>query len=250
MHRWNPLYWLGSFRKPRGFRPQDWVLVQMLRRVYTPLLQRLATFRTDAVATELIPATGGVIIAANHPSVWDPIVVFGALTRNVAFIAKAELWRKKLLRPLLNRLGHIPVERGNRDSGAKAQTMALTILRHGDGKKHSRNRGGVVAMFPEGGLTPRDTGELRDFKKGVYYLALESGRPVIPCGITGTEQIRIRRFWHIWKRRQRVQVSVKFGFPLYAHDFIGPDAECRFMDMLRDRIERLRILAGSSRDVA
>lgn len=239
MHRLNPLYWLGAFRKPQGFRPQHWAIVRLLRHVYMPLLQRMATFHVRASGTDYVPRHGGVIVAANHPTVWDPLAVFAAIDRNLAFIAKAELWRNKWLGPVLNLLGHIPVDRGNRDSGAKAQAMALAILCHRGGRKHRRNRGGVMAMFPEGGTTP-PSGVLRQFKKGVWYLARESGRPVVPCGVNGTENIRYRGFRYIWKHRQPVQVTVRFGAPLYARDYDGPDAELRFLRDLRRQIELLR----------
>jgi 1-acyl-sn-glycerol-3-phosphate acyltransferase len=237
VHRWNPLYWLGSFRKPRGFRPQDWMIVQFLRRILMPPLRRLATFRVVVTGGGNVPKYGGVIVAGNHPSVWDPVAVFGALDRNVAFIAKAELWRKRPLGAFLDRLGQIPVVRGNRDSGAEVQATALRVLTHGD--KRSRNRGGVVAMFPEGGLTPRETGEMKPFKKGVYYMARESGRPVVPCGIVGTEQIRVRGFRKLWKRHQRINVHVRFGIPMFARDYAGTLAEALFLTDLRDQIMEL-----------
>jgi 1-acyl-sn-glycerol-3-phosphate acyltransferase len=194
-------------------------------------LRLLATYHVT-VAVEL-PRRGGAIVACNHPSSMDPLALFAVLLRNVTFLAKAELWRVPVLKYLMRGMGQIPVERGNRESGEKAQASALRVLQY-QGKR-GEAKGGVVLIFPEGGCTFKD-GKLRDFKAGVWYLALQSGAPVYPGGIRDTEKIRFR-LSNIWCRRRVPKVHVHLGTPLYARNFASKE---HFLAALHTSIEALR----------
>src|SRR3954462_7278859 len=151
-------------------------------------------FSLERTGRKNIPKKGPVILAANHRSFLDPFVV-GCLTRRpVYFVAKKELFERRWLAWLLNRLGAFPVKRGESDEESMATARGVL------------ERGGALVIFPEG--TRIRKGPLRDPKRGVGRLALETGAPVVPVAILGSE--RARRGFKI----RPVWVRVRCGRPL------------------------------------
>ena len=135
-----------------------------------------------------------MILAANHRSFLDPFVIGCCLRRPIYFVAKRELFDSRLLGWVLNCLGAFPVRRGESDEEAMA--TALTLL----------ERGEAVVIFPEG--TRNRSGPLAEPQARVGRLALQSGAPVVPIAVKGTE--RARRGWRI----RPVRVDVRCGRPL------------------------------------
>jgi glycerol-3-phosphate dehydrogenase (NAD(P)+) len=154
--------------------------------------------RLKRMGREHIPRTGPVILAANHRSFFDPFVIGTMTRRPVYYVAKKELFDySRILSWLLNALGAFPVDRGASDQ--ETIETARQIL----------NRGDIVLMFPEG--TRTRPGSLGKPKRGVGRLALESGAPVVPIAIIGTEDIR--RGWRIRPRKVRVRAGRPLNFP-------------------------------------
>src|SRR3954449_10762278 len=151
-------------------------------------------FRISIVGREHIPKEGGVILASNHRSFLDPFVVGICLKRPIYFVAKKELFDKRLTGWFLNCLGAFPIRRGESDE--ESMETAKQILERGD----------ALVIFPEG--TRHRTGSLGRPKRGVGRLALETGAPVIPVAVHGTD--RARRGWRI----RPVKVKVRYGRPL------------------------------------
>src|SRR5688572_25293543 len=148
---------------------------------------------------EHIPAEGAAIVAPNHKSFWDSFFIGVCTRRQVRFMAKTELIEARYGR-LLVRLGAFPVRRGEAD--ADALETARTILR----------QGGLLALFPEG-TRVRDPATLGSPRRGAGRLAIESGAPLVPAAITGTEKL----FWMGWlPKPKRVQVS--FAEPIEVHE--------------------------------
>src|SRR3954449_13012966 len=151
-------------------------------------------FRMSLVGREHLPKEGGVILASNHRSFLDPFVVGAWLGRPVFFVAKRELFDRRFAGWFLNCLGAFPIKRGESDE--ESMETAKQILERGD----------ALVIFPEG--TRHRTGSLGRPKRGVGRLALETGAPVIPVAVHGTD--RARRGWRI----RPVKVKVRYGRPL------------------------------------
>jgi 1-acyl-sn-glycerol-3-phosphate acyltransferase len=162
----------------------------LVRAILQPAI--LVWFRVARYAREHVPSEGGVILAANHKSFLDPFVIGVCVRRPVYFVAKRELFDRRWQGWLLNALGAFPVRRGESD-----EEMLETA-------KHILRRGDVVVIFPEG-TRIRTPDELGQAKRGVGRLVLETGVPVVPIALTGTE--RARRGWRI----RPVKVRVRFG---------------------------------------
>jgi len=142
-------------------------------------------FRASRTGQEQIPARGAAIIASNHRSFFDPFVIGTMSRRPIYYVAKSELFRNPVLAWFLSALGAFPVERGTGDRDAIRTAKELLA------------RGELVLIFPEG--TRTRPGPLAKPKRGLGRLALESGAPVIPLAIIGTEDVRngilLRKRW-------------------------------------------------------
>ena len=177
------------------------MLYEALHPVVTPLAT--AIWRPEVVGTDNVPMTGGVILASNHLSFVDSVVIPLTAPRQVAFLAKAEYFTGTGVKGWISRewftgVGSIPV---NRDDARAAQESLDLALTHIQG-------GGAFGIYPEG--TRSRDGRLYRGRTGVAWLALQSGCPVVPVALTGTDQIQPvgARF------PRRAKVRVEFGRPI------------------------------------
>ena len=145
----------------------------LVRGIVAPLFRLY--FRMHISGAEHIPPEGPAVVAPNHKSFWDSFFIGVCTRRHVRFMAKTELIEARYGK-LLVRLGAFPVRRGQADEDALE--TARTILR----------QGGLLALFPEG-TRVRDPDNLGHPRRGAGRLALETGAPLVPCAITGTEKI-------------------------------------------------------------
>ncbi len=158
--------------------------------------------RMRRIGREYIPAEGPVILASNHRSFFDPFMIGTMTRRPVYYVAKKELFSyNRLLSWLLSALGAFPVDRGHGDQ--ETIETAKSIL----------GRGEIVLMFPEG--TRTRPGSLGKPRRGVGRMALETGAPVVPIAIIGTEDIR--RGWRIRPRKVRIRAGRPLHFPKVEH---------------------------------
>jgi glycerol-3-phosphate dehydrogenase (NAD(P)+) len=176
----------------RGANP---ILYWIVRGLLQPFFHLY--FRLSRIGREHVPQDGPMIIAANHRSFLDPFVIGTLVRRPVYFVAKTELFHKPLVAWFLNSLGAFPIDRGNADGDAMA--AAREILQRGD----------VVVIFPEG--TRIRPGALGIPKRGVGRLALETGAPVVPVAVIGTETVR--KGWRIRPHKVRIRCGSPLTFP-------------------------------------
>jgi 1-acyl-sn-glycerol-3-phosphate acyltransferase len=180
--------------RERGVNPLVYWVVRGLLQPFFHLYLRYAR-----IGREHIPRTGPVIIAANHRSFIDPFVIATMARRPMYYVAKKEIFAiHPLLAWLLNALGAFPVDRGAGDEDTIATARQLLA------------RGEIVLMFPEG--TRIRPGSLGRPKRGVGRLALETGTPVVPVAVLGTEDVR-RGIW-LRPRRVKIRAGRPLRFPL------------------------------------
>ena len=182
-------YFERFYERPATRRP-DWVY-ELVRLVLTPYL--LFVFRARCIDSDKVPIEGPAIIVPNHFSFLDHFFVAVYVRRKVHFMAKSQLF-KRPMQFIYTHGGVFPVRRGHRDT--KSMATAKAILGRGD----------LIVMYAEGGRSR--TGELGEAKPGVGKLALETGAPVVPTAIVGTERARN------WKKLQFPKVTVQYGDPI------------------------------------
>jgi 1-acyl-sn-glycerol-3-phosphate acyltransferase len=150
-----------------------------------------------------VPLTGPAIIASNHLSEVDSLVLPMVTKRPISFLAKAEYFTGPGLKGWASRsfftgFGAVPVERGNGRAALAALETAEQIIQ----------RGHLFGIYPEGTRSP--DGRLHRGRIGVARLALKTGAPVIPVGLVGTDRVQ--------PVGQRVpglgRMTVRFGAPL------------------------------------
>jgi 1-acyl-sn-glycerol-3-phosphate acyltransferase len=192
-------------------------LYALVRGLMAPLLR--LWFRMHVSGAGHIPQSGAAIIAPNHKSFWDPFFIAVCTPRHVRFMAKTELIEARYGK-LLVRLGAFPVRRGQSD--ADALETSRTILR----------QGGLLALFPEG-TRIRDPDELGHPRRGAGRLALETGAPLVPAAITGTEKL----FLGPIPKPRRVQVA--FSAPILVSEIAAtPEGASQLVDeMLWPEVE-------------
>ena len=145
-------------------------------------------FRFRVVGADKVPRDGGLVVAANHISNFDPPILGVAVPRPLWYMAKKELFAMPGLGALIRRLNAFPVDR--QAGGTAALRASLRMLKEGR----------AVVIFPEGGRNVTGTNEE---KAGAAFLAAVSGAPVVPAAIGGTR--RLRPFG---------RVTVTFGEPM------------------------------------
>ena len=186
---------LNGFREHALTRGVNPLLYWTLRAILVPFF--LLYFRLQRVGREYLPRSGPLLLASNHRSFLDPFVIGTLVRRPVYYMAKRELFEKPWQAWVLNALGAFPVDRGAGDSDAIDTARAILA------------RGDCVVIFPEG--TRVRPGPLGDPRRGIGRLALETGVPVAPIAVIGSEDVR--RGWRIRPRKVRIRVGRELRFP-------------------------------------
>lgn len=141
---------------------------------------------------ENVPKKGPLIVIANHVNLADVPLLIVSLGRKAAFMAKEELFRSKLSGFLLQSLGTFPVHRERID--IKAIRRAQRLLA----------KGGVLIVFPEGSRS--SNAQLQSAFSGATLIAVRSGAPILPTGISGTEKLT-----SFASALRRPQITINFG---------------------------------------
>ncbi|MDN4174934.1 lysophospholipid acyltransferase family protein [Nocardioides sp. SOB77] len=173
----------------------------VLHAVVPPLAR--AVWRPTVTGLHHVPATGPVILASNHLSFADSVVIPVVVPRKVVFLAKSDYFTGPGLAGWLQRawfegLGMLPVDRDDTKAAMASLDTALEVLARGE----------AFGIYPEG--TRSRDGRLYRGRTGVAHLALTAGVPVVPVGLRGTERLQ-----PVGARLPRVRhVDVAFGAPV------------------------------------
>ncbi len=184
----------------RILRPIAWVLMKGL-------------FFCRAVGTEHIPQTGGCLFASNHMSLMDPVFLgIGVSKRKVHYMAKAEIFKNKVLAAFFRSLGAFPVKRGAKDVAAVKTAIEMI------------EQGHFVGIFPQG---KRVKGEkLSRYKTGFALVAARSQCPIVPVYVK-TKGQRLRLFR---------TVTVIFGKPLSLQELGYVDGSAENLHAMAQRL--------------
>ena len=161
---------------------------RVLKGLMRPLL---GAWRTSVDGLHRVPGEGGVLVAPNHGSYLDHFFLAYRIRRPVHFMAAAELFANPLAARILSSLGAFPVRRGANDEEAVATAEAIL------------ERGGLVVIYPQGGIRPAlDSVPPR---RGVGVLALTTGAPVIPAAIIDATTLHKAGFLKL------PRITIRFG---------------------------------------
>lgn len=175
--------------------PFRWVLTRTLKQVFKFFSEM------EVSGIDNLPASGPVVLAANHLTSTDMFPMQFAIPRLIFFMGKEELFRNAFMDVVLRRLGSFPVKRGGRDEWALRHAMKIL------------EQGKVLGIFPEGtrsrgrGLLPAKTGAAR--------LAIAAQCPVVLMAIDGTQ-----RLFKSLPKRTRVTITIKE--PIQAQEGVSP----------------------------
>jgi 1-acyl-sn-glycerol-3-phosphate acyltransferase len=167
------------------------------------ILLRITGVRLERAGAALPGADTSCVFVANHASFYDIPILFAAVPRQLRIMAKATLGRVPFIGWHLKRAGHLLVDR-ERPGAAIFKRMQRT-LRHGVS----------LIVFPEGARTL--TGELDEFKAGVFMLAIEHKLPIVPLSVAGSRDVMPRDRLMVTPGPVRVTV----------HDWIATDGMTR-----------------------
>ena len=186
----------------RARRRGPGLVYDLIRIAVTPVVA--VVFRTRVIDSDRVPARGAAIVAPNHFSYMDHFFAAVFLRRRVQFMGKSQLF-KGPMKWVFSLGGVFPVRRGQRDE--EAFRTARAVL----------GRGGIVLMYGEGGRARRE--RLGRPRPGLGRLALETGVPVVPTAIVGSQRVRQ------WTRLRFPEVTVRYGEPISFERIEAPSRE-------------------------
>lgn len=175
-------------------------MLKLIKMIGRPLFRIL--FAVEYAGLENVPATGAVILAGNHPSYLDPMLVALPVSRVIRFMAWDALFKVPLLGQIIKAMGAFPVDI-TRGKGEAAYREALRVLKGGE----------ALGIFPEGKRS--DRGPMGELRAGTARLALETGAPIVPVTIGGA--------FRAWPKHRLLpkpaKVVVRFHKPVYPDQF-------------------------------
>lgn len=214
---------------PNARRPRAGAVYVFGRFVIGPLARLL--YRPRVIGRRNVPKTGAVILASNHLSFIDSVVIPVVAPRRIQFLAKSHYFEGRgvsgwVSRTFFTAIGAVGVRRGAGRDAQDALEISKGILESGN----------AFALYPEG--TRSRDGRLYRGRTGVAWLALTTGAPVVPVGLIGTERLQPVGS----KLPAFAKVTVAFGTPIDVSTF-GPassgKARRQATDAIMAEIQRL-----------
>jgi 1-acyl-sn-glycerol-3-phosphate acyltransferase len=208
-----------------------------MRKLLMPLIEALfrILFSYDCLGEEKLPRSGGAVVAANHPSYLDPILLSLQAERPIRFMAWDALFKVPVLGRLIRAFGAFPVDT-RRGQGRAAYERARALVEAGE----------IVGIFPEGKRSRTGWMEPR-LREGAARLALETGAPLFPATIAGA----YRAWPHYQSLPRPARIRVRFHDPIDPTAYRGrPEEEAveALVGELRERVDR-SLLPGVKADL-
>lgn len=195
--------------------------------IFMTFLERVGIIRVDdADLRKHAEMSGPLIIACNHPALWDAPLVMRRIGR-VFCVMKADVTTNPMLRG------------GARFAGFVPNSPRLMMIREAVKRLDA---GGRLLLFPEGTRTRREHGSINDFRPGLALLAKQSGAPVLPIFIT-TDSPYLGKGWPTWKiPKLPVSISIRVGEKVY----IRPDERVRDFSARLEEMFRTELKCDST----
>lgn len=162
----------------------------------------LSGIRVHVEGLDNIPS-GVCVFVANHVSYVDPPILVAAIPRQIAVLAKKEIFRLPILGPAMRQAYFIPVDRSNKEAAAEAIMEAAQNLQNGVS----------YLAYPEG--TRSADGRLRAFKKGSFVMAIQAGVPVVPVAVIGAQRLMRKGEWFV----RPGETTVRFQPPVNSANY-------------------------------
>jgi 1-acyl-sn-glycerol-3-phosphate acyltransferase len=177
-----------------------WVILWIAFRTIVAILGGLSVENASYV-----PKRGSVIIAPNHISFSDPILVAISMRRFAYFLATDEMFTMPVLGKLARIMRAIPIRQDSPDRTALRRTTELL------------KKGEAVVIFPEGHVSKH--GELQPIQAGTIMLAVQTNTPIVPVGLIASDKLMPPHQWKLHHAGQKVEV--KYGRPLGVEELTG-----------------------------
>jgi 1-acyl-sn-glycerol-3-phosphate acyltransferase len=208
-----PVLWLSLILLPPGSR------ANRAAALWSRVMVALSSLRLRVTGLEHVRDVQTGLLVANHASFIDPIVLMAVLPRSFKFIAKRQLADYPLIGTVIEKAGHLKIERGDLSMRLQGAEEVVEQLRAGS----------LLVVFPEGTFA-RSPG-LLPFRLGAFKAAVETRTPVVPVAIRGTRRVLPDGTW--WFRRAPIDVTI--GTPLNPEQTGWPEM-VRLRDMARNFI--------------
>lgn len=168
------------------FAPGGENAAHRVARLWGKTILKMSGVSVNIIGTDNIPPDGKpIIFMSNHQSNFDILTLLAHIPVQFRWISKKEVFRTPLMGPAMRKAGYISIDRGNREKAIESLEEAALTIRNGKS----------VMTFPEGTRSP--DGTIRPFKKGLFYLAIKSGVPIIPISIIGSRKIMPKKSLHL-----------------------------------------------------
>lgn len=213
---------LPLFLLTAPFDRRRYVAGRFLRLMAKTAVKLAPTWKFQVHGSVPVASPGRMIVVGNHCSHTD-VFLISHLPWEMKWLAKEALFRVPFLGWCMSLAGDVPVRRGAKDSAERAMAACRRWL----------DRDQAVFIFPEG--TRSETGAMREFKDGAFRLALETGAPILPVAVAGTQRALRKHDWRVGEADARVLV----GQPIDVRPY-QPDDLARLKADTRAAIEALR----------
>ena len=172
---------------------------------------------------EYVPPKGPLLVVSNHQSNMDPPILSASIPRRINFMAKRGLFHNPVASHFLKAYGAFPLNQNGGDLAAIQKSVQLL------------SQDAAMGIFPEGTRSP---GAMRKAIPGIALVALRSGAPILPVGITGTE--RIGPLWHVAvpTGEFRIRIGQPFSIPPMEGRVVREQLEA-ITTMIMDRVAAL-----------